>query len=157
MFDRVRGVPWLEHGPWTFFTRPGLQTRLPLVPPPRFLKTYNSTTTVARTQFLHHQTKMSTPNRRQRDSQSATPRRANNNIRQSQSVSSPLFYESSPAPHPDDGANGDVSSPLRQMTNSQSTRGLSGIPSSPLRQMTDAQTDDDPQRTPRATPGFGGV
>ena len=113
---------------------------------------------------------MSSPSqRRQRDSQSATPRRSNrqqseantprNNNRQSQLASRPLFYQSSsPAPGRDDrqdAANGEVSSPLRQMTNSQSTRG-GGAPSSPLRQMTETQTDDDPQRTPRATPGLGG-
>lgn len=45
------------------------------------------------------------------------------------------------------------------MTNSQSTRAPSGIPSSPLRQMTDTQSDIDPERTPRAnptTPAFPG-
>ena len=60
-------------------------------------------------------------------------------------VSSPLFFQSSPAA---DGLGG-VSSPLRQMSNSQSTLRQGMPPSSPLRQMTDSQ--DDSQRTPRAS------
>ncbi|KAF7558323.1 hypothetical protein G7046_g5838 [Stylonectria norvegica] len=111
---------------------------------------------------------MSSPSkRRQRDSQSATPRRstrqqseanAPHENRPSQLASSPLFYQSSPAPRAEgqDGAVGDVSSPLRQMTNSQSTLGPSGAPSSPLRQMTETQSDHDPERTPRATPAYIG-
>ncbi|KAH6610489.1 cell division control 54 [Trichoderma cornu-damae] len=108
---------------------------------------------------------MSSPNRRQRGSQSATPRRS---TRQSQAgtprqpaqlVSSPLFYQSSPAPNQGvDEVMGDVSSPLRQMSNSQSTQPTNGpAPSSPLRQMTDTQsTSGDGQRTPRASGGLAG-
>ena len=75
-------------------------------------------------------------------------------------VSSPLFYESSPAAE----ANMDPSSPLRQMSNTQSTQDslpdpdvpMQGIaPSSPLAQMeTQSSTGD---RTPRASRNlFGG-
>ncbi|KAK2593922.1 MCM DNA helicase complex subunit [Conoideocrella luteorostrata] len=106
---------------------------------------------------------MSSPShRRQRSSQSATPRRSTrqsqaNTARNtpSQLASSPIFFQSSsPAPgrEQDSGANGDVSSPLRQMTDTQSTNGHAATPSSPLRQMSESQTPrDDPQRTPRAS------
>ncbi|KKP06285.1 minichromosome maintenance protein 4 (cell division control protein 54) [Trichoderma harzianum] len=102
---------------------------------------------------------MSTPNRRQRDSQSATPRRSTRNSEAgtpAQLVSSPLFYQSSPAPTQGiDEVMGDVSSPLRQMSNSQSTQPTNGhAPSSPLRQMTDTQSTG--QRTPRASAGLAG-
>ncbi|KAF7544567.1 hypothetical protein G7Z17_g9854 [Cylindrodendrum hubeiense] len=96
-----------------------------------------------------------TPRRSARQSEAGTPRE-NTNTRPSQLASSPLFFQSSPAPQDDDqqdAAPGDVSSPLRHMTNSQSTPGRSDFPSSPLRHMTETQSDDDPQRTPRATPG----
>lgn len=97
-----------------------------------------------------------TPRRSARQSEAGTPRE-NPNTRTSQLASSPLFFQSSPAPQDDDDqqnpAPGDVSSPLRHMTNSQSTPGRSDFPSSPLRHMTETQSDDDPQRTPRATPG----
>ena len=110
---------------------------------------------------------MSSPNRRQ---QSATPRRSGRHAdastprqprQPSQLVSSPLFYQSSPAPAAGDGADepmADVSSPLRQMTNSQSTHVTNGhAPSSPLRQMTDTQSvGGDDQRTPRASGGLAG-
>ncbi|KAL7781532.1 MCM2/3/5 family domain-containing protein [Trichoderma afarasin] len=102
---------------------------------------------------------MSTPNRRQRDSQSATPRRSTRHSEAgtpAQLVSSPLFYQSSPAPTQGiDEVMGDVSSPLRQMSNSQSTQPTNGhAPSSPLRQMTDTQSTG--QRTPRASAGLAG-
>lgn len=114
--------------------------------------------------------KMSSPSqRRQRDSQSATPRRS---ARQSQSdtpqnqssqlASSPLFFQSSPSPNDGAGhdANSQVSSPLRQMSNSQSTqdrRGTAATPSSPLLQMSESQeTGEDGQRTPRASGMIGG-
>lgn len=74
-------------------------------------------------------------------------------------VSSPLFYQSSPAPSQGmDEVMGDVSSPLRQMSNSQNTQNASGpAPSSPLRQMTDTQsTNGDGNRTPRASGGLAG-
>ncbi|TFB04709.1 DNA replication licensing factor mcm4 [Trichoderma ghanense] len=105
---------------------------------------------------------MSTPNRRQRDSQSATPRRSTRNSEAgtpARLVSSPIFYQSSPAPTQGiDEVMGDVSSPLRQMSNSQSTQPTNGpAPSSPLRQMTDTQsTNGDGQRTPRASGGLAG-
>ncbi|PNY20656.1 DNA helicase [Tolypocladium capitatum] len=112
---------------------------------------------------------MSSPsNRRQRSSQSATPRRsarpseAGDTPRQaSQLASSPLFFQSSPAQGSGsgrrNGAGGDVSSPLRQMTDSQDASGHGAAPSSPLRQMTETQTPrDDPQRTPRASGGLAG-
>lgn len=117
---------------------------------------------------LQSTSKMSSPShRRQRSSQSSTPRRsarqseASNTPRdrQSQLASSPLFFQSSsPGPRSEqNGANGDVSSPLRQMSHSQSTNGPNGAaPSSPLRQMTETQTTNDPQRTPRARAGLGG-
>jgi DNA replication licensing factor MCM4 len=67
--------------------------------------------------------------------------------RGSQLASSPLLYESSPAR----SRNGnDVSSPLRQMTNSQSTATGAVQPSSPLRQMSDSQSLGG-DRTPRAS------
>ncbi|KAF9776971.1 hypothetical protein IL306_004756 [Fusarium sp. DS 682] len=102
---------------------------------------------------------MSSPTKRSTRS-SATPRRAARNSetpRQGNSQldvpSSPLLYQSSsPGPSNQNNLPGDVSSPLRQMTNSQSTRGRSNVPSSPLRQMTDTQSDLDPERTPRANP-----
>lgn len=111
---------------------------------------------------------MSSPShRRQRSSQSGTPRRSNrqsesatprNNPPQaSQLVSSPLFFQSSPAPNGSQNSDaiGEVSSPLRQMSNSQSTHAQSAMPSSPLRQMTDTQSaNGDGQRTPRAS-GMG--
>ncbi|KAF4975887.1 hypothetical protein FZEAL_7360 [Fusarium zealandicum] len=111
---------------------------------------------------------MSSPSqRRTRNSQSATPRRTardsetNETPRasngQAEQPSSPLFYQSSsPGRSGHNGLPGEVSSPLRQMTNSQSTRARSDIPSSPLRQMTDTQSDIDPERTPRATPAYTG-
>ncbi|PHH83861.1 hypothetical protein CDD83_2906 [Cordyceps sp. RAO-2017] len=97
---------------------------------------------------------MSSPsNRRQQSSQSATPRRSTR--QSSQLASSPLFFQSSPAQGSarQDEANDQVSSPLRQISSSQSTHARGPAPSSPLRQMTDSQTprDDDPQRTPRAS------
>ncbi|KAF4967869.1 hypothetical protein FSARC_4668 [Fusarium sarcochroum] len=105
---------------------------------------------------------MSSPTKRSTRS-SATPRRSTRNSEtnetprpgnsQLQAPSSPLFYQSSsPGPSNQNDLPGDVSSPLRQMTNSQSTRARSDIPSSPLRQMTDTQSDLDPERTPRANP-----
>ncbi|KAH6898563.1 MCM2/3/5 family-domain-containing protein [Thelonectria olida] len=96
-----------------------------------------------------------TPRASDRESESNTPRDPN---RTAQLASSPLFYQSSPAPSGnelDAPTPGEVSSPLRHMTNSQSTRARSDIPSSPLRQMTDTQ-EDDPQRTPRASHGLAG-
>ncbi|PFH60200.1 hypothetical protein XA68_11329 [Ophiocordyceps unilateralis] len=98
---------------------------------------------------------MSSPsNRRQRNSQSATPRRSTR--QSSQLASSPLFFQSSPAPEGDqqqNGASGDVSSPIRQMSDSQTTGGPGPAPSSPLQHMTESQTprDDDGQATPRAS------
>ncbi|KAK3488934.1 cell division control protein 54 [Neurospora hispaniola] len=76
----------------------------------------------------------------QADPSSATPRQT----RASQLASSPLFYE------PSSPANGaaPVSSPLRQMSNTQSTAHQGNAPSSPLRQQTETQSDAD--RTPRA-------
>ncbi|OAA54322.1 cell division control protein 54 [Niveomyces insectorum RCEF 264] len=84
----------------------------------------------------------------------------------SQLQSSPLFYQSSPAVADGPaGANG-VSSPLRQMSNTQSTQDSldagnnnhhGGIaPSSPLRQMTDTQSVSAGDRTPRAGVGLLG-
>ncbi|KAK3335745.1 cell division control protein 54 [Cercophora scortea] len=72
---------------------------------------------------------------------SLTPRQT----RASALASSPLFYQSSPA----GGANNAASSPLRQMSNSQSTTFQNNAPSSPLRQQTDTQSTGD--RTPRAS------
>lgn len=111
---------------------------------------------------------MSSPSqRRQRSSQSATPRRSTrqseaNTPRNapSQAASSPIFFQSSspgPGVGQEHGTNGDVSSPLRQMTDSQSTQAHAATPSSPLRQMSESQTPrDDPQRTPRASGTFAG-
>lgn len=64
-------------------------------------------------------------------------------------ASSPMFFQSSPANG--NGRQMPPSSPLRQMSNSQSTsNGRNNYaPSSPLRQNTDSQ--DDPERTPRAS------
>jgi DNA replication licensing factor MCM4 len=111
---------------------------------------------------------MSSPSHsRQRSSQSATPRRSGRQSQAntprnaaSQLVSSPIFFQSSsPAPGPVDehGVDGDVSSPLRQMSDSQSTHAQGAIPSSPLRQMSESLTPrDDPQRTPRASGTLAG-
>ncbi|ATY58754.1 cell division control 54 [Cordyceps militaris] len=109
---------------------------------------------------------MSSPSdRRQRSSQSATPRRS---ARQSsanlpsdppQRASSPIFFQSSSPGHGDAQRDpgGDVSSPLRQMSDSQSTHADNGvIPSSPLRQMSDTQSVVDDQATPRASHTLGG-
>ncbi|KAK3955965.1 MCM2/3/5 family-domain-containing protein [Pseudoneurospora amorphoporcata] len=100
---------------------------------------------------------MSSPAKRRttRSSQSATPRATRSSqagpssatprqTRASQLASSPLFYESS---SPANGAH-PVSSPLRQMSNTQSTAHQGNAPSSPLRQQTETQSDAD--RTPRA-------
>src|SRR5687768_3390924 len=65
----------------------------------------------------------------------------------SQLASSPLFHEPSPARS---HKGNDVSSPLRQMTNSQSTANGAVQPSSPLRQMSDSQSVGG-DRTPRAS------
>jgi DNA replication licensing factor MCM4 len=67
-----------------------------------------------------------------------------------------MFYGSS---SPANGANGPVgvSSPLRQMTDSQATNGNpNGAPSSPLRQQTETQSTNG-DRTPRATGLLGGM
>ncbi|KAF5003786.1 hypothetical protein FDECE_9681 [Fusarium decemcellulare] len=109
---------------------------------------------------------MSSPTkRRTRNSESATPRRSTRNSetndtpragnRGPEAASSPMFFQSS-SPGRSDALPGDVSSPLGQMTNTQSTRVRSNIPSSPIGQMTDTQSDIDPERTPRATPAFPG-
>lgn len=58
-----------------------------------------------------------------------------------------MFYESSPA---NGGANAAPSSPLRQMSNTQTTDN-GPAPSSPLRQQTESQTINDGERTPRAS------
>lgn len=83
--------------------------------------------------------------------------------RPSQLASSPLFYQSSspaPAAANGNGAAANPSSPLRQMSNSQSTNGpATRAPSSPLRQETETQETDDVQmgeRTPRASGLVGG-
>ncbi|KAF4955296.1 hypothetical protein FGADI_4668 [Fusarium gaditjirri] len=98
---------------------------------------------------------MSSPTKRSTRS-SATPRRAAGNSETPRRGNSqldapsspPLHYQSSsPGPSNQNNLPGDVSSPLRHMTNSQSD-----VPSSPLRQMTDTQSDLDPERTPRANP-----
>ncbi|KAH8676073.1 MCM2/3/5 family-domain-containing protein [Xylariales sp. PMI_506] len=102
----------------------------------------------------------STPRRSTRSSQAPQSSPANastsgrnadtpRNTRSSQLASSPLFYQSSPS-------NGDpeVSSPLRQNTESQNTNRNTGSapPSSPLRHMTHSQTpQNDGDRTPRAS------
>ncbi|PHH75095.1 hypothetical protein CDD82_4597 [Ophiocordyceps australis] len=93
---------------------------------------------------------MSSPsNRRLRSSQSATPRR-----QPSQLASSPLMFQSSPVAGQD---RGDVSSPLRQESDTQSTNGPRVAPSSPLRQMSNSQSqNDDGQRTPRASGALTG-
>ena len=72
-------------------------------------------------------------------------------------ASSPLFFQSSPAPEGD--ADGQVSSPLRQMSNSQSTESQNAAPppSSPLQQMSDTQEMSDGNRTPRASGMIGGT
>jgi hypothetical protein len=101
-----------------------------------------------------------TPNRATRSSQqqsspaagpSNAAERTPRQTRSSQLASSPLFYQSSsPAP----GANR-ASSPLRQMTDTQSTlNNNSNAPSSPLRQQTETQSAGD--RTPRASRGLIG-
>ncbi|RDA91751.1 hypothetical protein CP533_4777 [Ophiocordyceps camponoti-saundersi (nom. inval.)] len=102
---------------------------------------------------------MSSPSDRQQRSSppAATPRRSTR--QSSQLVSSPLFFPSSEGDQPQhDGAG--VSSPLRQASNSQSTARRAPIPSSPLRQMTDSQTqrhdNDDREATPRASGHFTG-
>lgn len=109
-----------------------------------------------------------TPSRTTRSSQAAarsSPANASNanapqpgntprNTRGSQLASSPLFYQSSPA-----NGNSEVSSPLRQNTNSQSTNGNpNAAPSSPLRGMSNSQDDmqTDGDRTPRASRLLGG-
>lgn len=123
---------------------------------------------------------MSSPTRRRstRSSQAGTPRRSTRNssvaqsspaagpadnasqessqgartprqTRASRLQSSPLFYQSSsPAAADRNGP----SSPLRHMTNSQSSA-VAGPPppSSPLRHQTDTQSQDDGDRTPRAS------
>ncbi|KAL4730467.1 MCM DNA helicase complex subunit [Fusarium chlamydosporum] len=104
---------------------------------------------------------MSSPTKRSTRS-SATPRRSARNPQsndnsaagssQLEVPSSPMFYQSSPAPSGQNDFPGGVSSPLGQMTDSQSSRARSGIPSSPIRQMTNTQSDIDPERTPRANP-----
>ncbi|ROT36858.1 MCM2/3/5 family protein [Sodiomyces alkalinus F11] len=79
--------------------------------------------------------------------------------RPSRLQSSPLVYQSSsPAPAPAPAAadrngpsNHNVSSPLRHMTNSQSSAAARPPPSSPLRQQTDTQSQGDGDRTPRAS------
>jgi len=76
----------------------------------------------------------------------ATPRQPRQ-TRSSQLASSPLFYGSS---SPGNALPNPVSSPLRQMSNTQSTASRpNNAPSSPLRQQTGSQTDGD--RTPRAS------
>ncbi|KAF4123986.1 DNA replication licensing factor MCM4 [Geosmithia morbida] len=95
-----------------------------------------------------------TPRRSGRQPESDTPQQGSQQGSQL-AASSPLFFQSSPAPTPD----GIVSSPLRQMSNSQNTsqgRGGPMAPSSPLRQMTDSQeTPVDGDRTPRASRTLG--
>lgn len=104
---------------------------------------------------------MSSPSqRRTRGSQSGTPRRSarqseNNtpqNAENPAGASSPLFFESSPAPGNQDSGPS-ISSPLRQMSNSQSTQSQNAglAPSSPLRQMTESQEQEDGNKTPRAS------
>ncbi|KAF6813907.1 minichromosome maintenance protein 4 (cell division control protein 54) [Colletotrichum sojae] len=74
--------------------------------------------------------------------------------RRSQLASSPLFYESSPAQSSNGRRNTpnppDVSSPLRNLSNSQSSA-VGPAPSSPLRQDIDTQSTGDGDRTPRAS------
>ncbi|KAK0728984.1 MCM2/3/5 family-domain-containing protein [Apiosordaria backusii] len=87
-----------------------------------------------------------TPGRNTRSSQAAQSSPAVDNTRTprqtraSQLASSPMFFGSSPSHAP--------SSPLRQMSNSQSTA-ANNAPSSPLRQQTETQSTGD--RTPRAS------
>lgn len=76
---------------------------------------------------------------------SQTPRQT----RASQLASSPMFFESSPANG--GAANAAPSSPLRQMSNSQSTNNNGAGASSPLRQQTESQSVNDGDRTPRAS------
>ncbi|KAK4447623.1 cell division control protein 54 [Podospora aff. communis PSN243] len=78
----------------------------------------------------------------QGDEPIATPRQRQ--TRASQLASSPLFYQSS---SPGNGLP-NPSSPLRQMSNTQSTAN-GNAPSSPLRQQSGTQTDG--ERTPRAS------
>lgn len=106
---------------------------------------------------------MSSPShRRQRSSQSGTPRRSSRRSdagtpRQdppSELASSPVFYQSSSpgrnGAEQQNGNNGEVSSPLRHMTDSQSTGANAPTPSSPLQHMSDTQSIGD-QATPRAS------
>lgn len=74
---------------------------------------------------------------------SQTPRQT----RASALASSPMFYASSPANG--SAANAAPSSPLRQMSNSQSTKNGAAA-SSPLRQQTESQSMNGGDRTPRA-------
>lgn len=76
---------------------------------------------------------------------SQTPRQS----RAAQLASSPMFFESSPANG--GAANAAPSSPLRQMSNSQSTTNNGAAASSPLRQQTASQSVNDGDRTPRAS------
>jgi len=82
-------------------------------------------------------------------SQRDTPRQS----QASRLASSPMFFQSSPING--SAANG-ASSPLRQMSNTQSTNGnANDTPSSPLRQQTETQSQDG-NRTPRASGLLGG-
>ncbi|KAJ9142209.1 DNA helicase [Pleurostoma richardsiae] len=86
-------------------------------------------------------------------SQTAATPRASRTTRASQLASSPMFFpQSSPAA----GGNGAAapSSPLRQMSNTQSTE-EPAAPSSPLRHMTDTQSVSNGDRTPRASRAIG--
>lgn len=111
---------------------------------------------------------MSSPShRRQRSSQSTTPRRSGRRpseeattprqpsaSQQSQGLaSSPIFFQSSSPGRANRGndAGMDISSPLRQMSDSQSTGNGGPIPSSPLQQMSDTQSMMGDQTTPRAS------
>lgn len=109
----------------------------------------------------------STPGRSTRSSQAArsspapgapdaaenVPERTPRQTRASQLASSPMFFQSSPA-----NAAAGASSPLRQMSNTQTTNSqpANGAPSSPLRQQTDTQSTDG-DRTPRASALIGGA
>ena len=86
----------------------------------------------------------------QNGSKNGTPRQA----RASQLASSPMFFQSSPA-NGNGSAAGAPSSPLRQMSNTQSTD-THAAPSSPLRHMTDTQSVSNGDRTPRASGGLIG-
>lgn len=79
-----------------------------------------------------------------------TPRQT----RASQLASSPLFYQSSPA----NAGGAGPSSPLRQMSDTQSTNSQphNGAPSSPLRQQTETQSTGG-DRTPRGSALMGGT